>query len=364
METAETKPLDGKLVLMIVIAVLALVAVVVGAFVLSYDALTAVAKAAHIAESLAWLMSVSVDGAMTVGTMAALVLKMLGKPTRYAWFVVLAGVLISVLCNALHATQSQGGKVILDPWQAGAVSAIPAVALALSLHLLIILIEAISDAVRGRSKTPDEPRTGEVDEPVRTLTTEAVRVPSVEPVRAIEPTRTEPVRVADTTPVRTARTDAPAPVQPTRTAVPVTPEPARTETRKATATPAPAPSQAVKSPKTLVKTPPVPVERDALVAELAWAIRATGDDWSPDYDDLMARSGYGRSWCEKVVRDARKAARSSEPPAPRTDARTDAVEARTDDPYGTRTETPDEPRTDEADDTRTDSVRARLRAVN
>src|SRR5690242_5153866 len=126
MEAAETKPLDGKLVLMIVIAVLALVAVVVGAFVLSYDALTAVAKAAHIAEGLAWLMSVSVDGAMTVGTMAALVLKMLGKPTRYAWFVVLAGVVISVLCNALHATQSQGGKVILDPWQAGAVSAIPA----------------------------------------------------------------------------------------------------------------------------------------------------------------------------------------------------------------------------------------------
>lgn len=150
MDATEAGRLDGKLVTMITVAVFALVAVVVGAFVLSYAALTAVAQAAHVAVGLSWLMSVSVDGAMTVGTMAALVLKMLGKKTGYAWFVVLAGVVISVACNALHATQSQGGKVVLDNWQAGAVSAIPAVALALSLHLLIILIEAITDAVSAR----------------------------------------------------------------------------------------------------------------------------------------------------------------------------------------------------------------------
>ncbi|WP_433519025.1 DUF2637 domain-containing protein [Nonomuraea sp. CA-143628] len=164
MDAAETNRLDGKLVTMIAVAVFALVAVVVGAFVLSYDALTAVAEAAHVAMSLSWLMSVSVDGAMTVGTMAALVLKMLGKTTGYAWFVVLAGVAISVACNALHATQSQGGKVVLVGWQAGAVSAIPAVALALSLHLLIILIEAITDAVSGRRKTAgDGPADGSKD---------------------------------------------------------------------------------------------------------------------------------------------------------------------------------------------------------
>ena len=51
--------------------------------------------------------------------------------------------------------------------------------------------------------------------------------------------------------------------------------------------------------------------RAAFVAELAGQIRAAmdaGDRWAPDYDALMARSGFGRSWCEKAVRDARTAA--------------------------------------------------------
>ena len=50
--------------------------------------------------------------------------------------------------------------------------------------------------------------------------------------------------------------------------------------------------------------------RAAFVAELAGQIRAAmdaGDRWAPDYDALMARSGFGRSWCGKAVRDARTA---------------------------------------------------------
>jgi len=51
--------------------------------------------------------------------------------------------------------------------------------------------------------------------------------------------------------------------------------------------------------------------RAVFVAELAGLIRAAmdaGDRWAPDYDALMTRSGFGRSWCEKAVRDARTAA--------------------------------------------------------
>ncbi|WP_219471272.1 DUF2637 domain-containing protein [Nonomuraea rhizosphaerae] len=369
MDAAETNSLDGKLVTMIGVAVAALVAVVAGAFVLSFDAITAVSEAAHVDDGLSWLMPVSVDGAMTVGTMAALVLKMLKQSTRYAWFVVLAGVAISVACNALHATQSAGAHVKLTTFQAGAVSAIPAVALALSLHLLILLIEAIGDAVRDRKRTRTEPRTEITADPVRTA-------PS-EPVRAITPThttaphsrRTQPVRAESGTAVRTARTDASEPVRGVRTGVSATPEPARAGDRKPPLVREPEPSKAVKPPKTLVKAPAVAVERDALVAELAWTIRSSGDDWKPDYDDLMARSGYGRSWCEKVVADARKAARASEPPAPRTDEpepRTDTgTEARTDDPYAGRTEHGEQTRTDENEAApRTDPVRPPLRAVN
>jgi hypothetical protein len=60
--------------------------------------------------------------------------------------------------------------------------------------------------------------------------------------------------------------------------------------------------------------------RDALVAELAGGIRAAaaaGDRWRPDYEDLMARTGRQRRWCEYVVRDARSAVFGPGPePAP------------------------------------------------
>jgi len=64
-----------------------------------------------------------------------------------------------------------------------------------------------------------------------------------------------------------------------------------------------------------VRTPaaegePPAVDRDAVVAELADQIRdaiTAGEQWTPDYDALMTRTGYRRSWCEKAVRDARTA---------------------------------------------------------
>ena len=56
------------------------------------------------------------------------------------------------------------------------------------------------------------------------------------------------------------------------------------------------------------------VDRAALVAGLADQIRdaiSSGERWAPDYDALMARTGFRRSWCEKAVRDARTAAFSA-----------------------------------------------------
>jgi hypothetical protein len=55
---------------------------------------------------------------------------------------------------------------------------------------------------------------------------------------------------------------------------------------------------------------PPAVDRDAVVAELTDQIRdavASGERWVPDYDALMDRTGYRRSWCEKAVREARAA---------------------------------------------------------
>ena len=67
---------------------------------------------------------------------------------------------------------------------------------------------------------------------------------------------------------------------------------------------------------------PLPgADRAAIVAELAGEIRAAmdaGERWSPDYDALMRRTGFRRSWCEKAVRDARTDAFRMAVPAPAT----------------------------------------------
>jgi hypothetical protein len=67
--------------------------------------------------------------------------------------------------------------------------------------------------------------------------------------------------------------------------------------------------------------PAVPVDRDAVVAELASEVltaAAAGENWRPDYPALMTRTGRRRSWCEKAVRDARRAALGADA-GPRTE---------------------------------------------
>lgn len=58
------------------------------------------------------------------------------------------------------------------------------------------------------------------------------------------------------------------------------------------------------------------VDRAAVVTSVAREIRAAGaagKEWRPDYPGLTGRTGYGRSWAERVVRDARaEAARTGE----------------------------------------------------
>ncbi|WP_433516480.1 DUF2637 domain-containing protein [Nonomuraea sp. CA-143628] len=383
---AEAPRLDAKLTTMIAVAVVALVAVVAGAFVLSFAAITAVSEAAHIDAGLSWLMATSVDGAMTVGTMTALVLKMLGRKTGYAWFVVLAGVTISIACNALHATQSVGTDVTLEGWQQGAVSAIPAVALALSLHLLILLIEAISDTLSSRRQTAKDapevdasPRTEAAvragarvsvptSEPAREPVPEPVRTELPAPVRTPEPPRTEPVRTDGGSLVQGRPTEIDKSRTNGRTGHEARPETPRTATRNTSRPAATSAATTVKPPKTLAKTQSAPVDRDDLVDELASEIRALGDDWKPDYDALMARAGFGRSWCEKVVKEARATARLDKPATPRMAApyglHADGGDTRTEDPYDTRTGGDTEPRTDDDETPRTEPVRAPLRVAN
>jgi hypothetical protein len=123
-------------------------AVAVAGFTLSYDAIRAVGKAAHIRAEWAWLLPVSIDGAMAVASVAAVVLhRLTGRTAWYPWGVVVAGALISVGCNGLHSIGERGKPLELDPEVRFAVSAIPAVMLALSVHLLVLLVDVVAGKV-------------------------------------------------------------------------------------------------------------------------------------------------------------------------------------------------------------------------
>jgi hypothetical protein len=135
-------------------------AVAVAGFSLSFDAFRSVATAAHIRPELAWLLPVSVDGAMAVAAVVAVVMRHLRNETaRYPWFVVALGAIISIGCNGLHSVGTRGAVLELSPEVRFAVSAIPALMLALSIHLFVMLIDLVGEVVRSRPA-------GSIDEPI------------------------------------------------------------------------------------------------------------------------------------------------------------------------------------------------------
>ena len=74
----------------------------------------------------------------------------------------------------------------------------------------------------------------------------------------------------------------------------------------------------VQAPPVRDQRPGADIDREALVAELAAEMMADSA-WRPDYKVLQERTGCRRSYCEKLVRDARReAARTAAGPGART----------------------------------------------
>jgi hypothetical protein len=136
-------------------------AVTAAGFTLSFDAIRAVAVAAHIRPSWAWMMPVAVDGSMAVATVVAIVLyKITGKHRIYPWLVLAVGILVSMASNGLHATGELGVPVTLDTSVRVAVATVPAVMLALSFHLLATLVSIVSETV-SKPEVRSEDRSGQ-----------------------------------------------------------------------------------------------------------------------------------------------------------------------------------------------------------
>ena len=153
------------------VATAGVLAVVTAAFALSFDAIRDVARAAHIRPDWAWMYPVSVDGAMSTAAVCGVVLRRMGRRNVYPWAVVIVGAGISVVCNALHAYVGAGGIELPAQWAMG-VSSVPPLLLAMSVHLLVILAEAVRQsttplptsrnalsAAERRQNRPTQPRT-------------------------------------------------------------------------------------------------------------------------------------------------------------------------------------------------------------
>src|SRR2546430_2103762 len=122
-----------QLPLAVRIAAVATAVVALGSAVLSWDALRWGAGQLGVDPALTWLFPLVLDGTIVVGTAAALALRSARLRIRaYVWAQLGAAIGASVIGNAAHAA---GGSPL---HQVG--SALPAVALAASLHLLLVLV--------------------------------------------------------------------------------------------------------------------------------------------------------------------------------------------------------------------------------
>jgi hypothetical protein len=112
----------------------------IGGFILSFNALRDLAAASGILPELAWIWPLVVDGFIVVATAAAFGLKKRGpRTTWYPWSALALFAVVSVAGNAAHALSSP--DVTVPVWVATVVSSVPAIALLIASHLLIVMID-------------------------------------------------------------------------------------------------------------------------------------------------------------------------------------------------------------------------------
>ena len=228
------------------VAAVAGVAVVAGW--VSYEHAYEVVSAHGEGGSVARLYPVTVDGLIYAASMVLLdAARRKVDPPRLAYGLLGVGIAATVAALVLDGVGHGPLSAVIAAW--------PAAALVGSYEMLMLLVRGSVRRVKRSDPRPDQSRT---DAPASRASLTA-ELASVRADRlAAEAARMEP-----------ARTEGPAP------------------------------------------EPPAEVDRDEIVASLTadiLAAAAAGERWRPDYADLETRTGFKRSWAEKAVRDARRAA--------------------------------------------------------
>lgn len=130
------------------------IGIALGAFWLSFTALADLARRSGIASSQAWVWPLLVDGLIVVATIAVVALD--GRAGAwYPWGLLIAGALVSVAANAMHAVVA--AEVAVPGLLASVIASIPPLVLLASTHLTVVLIRSAhhrrSPAVDGLQET-------------------------------------------------------------------------------------------------------------------------------------------------------------------------------------------------------------------
>jgi len=163
--------------LAVVTAITGTVFIAAGAFWLSFTALADLARRSGIDAGQAWAWPLIVDGIIVVATVAVVALASQRRPTWYPWTLLVAGAVVSVTANAIHAIIAADTDV--PPVLAASVAAIPPLVLLSITHLTVILTRPVPEpaarepetdvslaALPSEVTTAETPLTPEVELPV------------------------------------------------------------------------------------------------------------------------------------------------------------------------------------------------------
>lgn len=131
-------------------------ALAIGGFTLSFTALRELAEREFaIASQLSFIYPLVIDGFIVIATAAAFTMKERGpRVTWYPWAALLMFGALSVLGNAAHAIDSP--TATFPAWVSALGASVPAVALLIASHLLVMMIDGKSQSRsrQQRTKTP------------------------------------------------------------------------------------------------------------------------------------------------------------------------------------------------------------------
>lgn len=161
---------------------LGIAVVAAAAAVMSFSALRDLAERADVAPALAWLLPVAIDAAVVVSTRVWLIGNAGSRVTRYARFLALSALALSVAGNA--AEHAMAAYRLAAPWWVlVAVSAVPPVALGATVHLAALL--ATDTATVTATATEDDASSQPATDTQPQLSGSATAEPTPEPREVI-----------------------------------------------------------------------------------------------------------------------------------------------------------------------------------